>query len=102
MEVTQDDQGHSRPWERARKRVPSRVGSTICIGSSPKRVQKTYHFGLVGEKPGSMSSADCPTRQLRCPRACSLLNALLIVSIVIFPAVLYAQNSSSTSSESST
>ena len=45
-----------------------------------------------------MSSADCPTRQLRRFRACFLLNALLIVSLVIFPAVLYAQNSSSTSS----
>src|SRR6266849_7587191 len=44
-----------------------------------------------------MSSADCPTRQLRRFRACFLLNALLIVSIVIFPAVLYAQDSSSTS-----
>ena len=49
-----------------------------------------------------MSSADCPTRQLRCFRACLLLNVLLIVSIVMFPAVLCAQSSSSTSSESST
>ena len=48
-----------------------------------------------------MSSADCPTRQLRRFRASSLLNALAIVSIVIFPAVLSAQNSSSTSSASS-
>src|ERR1700688_2843775 len=47
-----------------------------------------------------MSSADCPTRQLRRFRASSLLNALAIVSIVIFPAVLSAQNSSSTSSAS--
>src|ERR1700688_590171 len=51
-----------------------------------------------------MSSADCPTRQLRRFRA---LNALAIVSIVIsiftciFPAPLYAQNSNSTSSGAS-
>src|SRR6202171_3839529 len=54
-----------------------------------------------------MSSADCPTRQLRRFRASSLLNAFAIVSIVIsmftciFPAPLYSQNSNSTSNASS-
>src|ERR1700675_2015586 len=89
-------------WERA----PSRVGSTICIGSSPKGLQKTYHFRFVGEKPGPMSSADCPTRRLRFFRTCFLLNALAIVSIVIFTfffqAALCAQNSNSSSNSSST
>src|ERR1700676_3475837 len=84
-------------WERA----PSRVGSTICIGSSPKGLQKTYHFRFVGEKPGPMSSADCPTRRLRFFRTCFLLNAL-IVSIVILPAVLCGQSSNSSSNSSST
>src|SRR6202521_4870975 len=54
-----------------------------------------------------MSSADCPTRQFWRFRASSLLNALVIVSIVvftftcIFPAALYAQNSNSSSNSSS-
>src|SRR5882724_10919180 len=101
MEVTQDDQGHSRLWERAGRGDWERVGSTICIGSTAKIVQKTYHFRLVGEKPGSMSFADCRTRRLRCFRACFLLDATLIASIVMFPAVLCAQNSSSDSNSSS-
>src|SRR5260370_33031318 len=89
-----------------RERVPSHVGSTICIGWSAKVVQKTYHFRFRGKKLASMSSADCPTRPLRRFRASSLWNAFAIVSIVIslfpciFRAALYAQNSNSNPSSS--
>src|ERR1035437_1934648 len=49
-----------------------------------------------------MASAHRPTRQSRCYRAFLLLDVFLIVSIVVFPPALFAQNSTSDSTESST
>jgi len=49
-----------------------------------------------------MASAHRPTRQSRCYRAFLLLDVFLIVSIVVFPQALFAQSSTSDSTESST
>jgi len=49
-----------------------------------------------------MASAHRPTRQSRCYRAFLLLDVFLIVSIVVFPPALFAQSSTSDSTESST
>src|SRR3981081_3740932 len=58
---------------------------------------KDLSFPSCRRKPGSMPSAQLFTRQLRRFRAISLANIFLIVSIFVFPAVLGAQDSNSTS-----
>src|SRR5216683_1855472 len=85
--------------------IASRLNNLHLIVSKKSPKDLSFSFPSCRRESGSMSSADCPTRQLRRFRACFLLNALAIVSIVvftcIFPGVLCAQNSNSNSNSSS-
>src|SRR5216684_3342890 len=67
-----------------------------------KESKRLIIFVSQGEEPGSMASADRPTRQLRCCYAFLLRIALLIVSTVIFRAPLCAQSSNSNSNSNPT
>ncbi len=67
-----------------------------------KESKRLIIFVSQGEKPGSMASADRPTRRLRCSYAFLLRIALLIVSTIVFRAALCAQSSNSDSNSNST
>src|SRR6266853_2674135 len=85
--------------------IASRLNNLHLIVSKKSPKDLSFSFPSCRRESGSMSSADCPTRQLRRFRACFLLNALAIVSIVVFTcifrAALCAQNSNSSSNSSS-
>src|SRR5260370_29035068 len=67
-----------------------------------KESKRLIIFVSQGEEPGSMVSADRPTRQLRWSYAFLLRIALMIGSTVTFRAALCAQSSNSNSNSNST
>src|SRR5712692_7692497 len=95
------DTSGSAPAKRHAPALHREPAQQFATDLAQKESKRLIIFISQGEKPGSMASADRPTRQLRCSYALFLRIALLIVSTVVFVAALCAQSSNSNSNSNS-
>src|SRR5260370_11335011 len=96
------DTSGSAPAKRHATALHREPAQQFATDLAQKESKRLIIFISQGEKPGSMASADRPTRQLRCSYALFSRIALLIVSTLVFVAALCAQSSNSDSNSNST
>src|SRR5260370_27658080 len=96
------DTSGSAPAKRHATALHREPAQQFATDLAQKESKRLIIFISQGEKPGSMASADRPTRQLQSSYALFLLIALLIFSTLVFVAALCAQSSNSDSNSNST